>query len=182
MGYYNKSGRFDRFFKIRNLNIDRLENEELSKKEFLEENYLLIERSNISPFLRIDNFEMGFYNYLYYNVLAKYYEMKASEAKNLNRHKNYKRYINNRENYYNEKDKATLDILEFLNYENIELYFIKSDSSFLNGKLFEIVLKDYERAILHSKSEKILKILKSNGIILKEPRESIINSYINTKY
>ncbi len=138
---------------------------------------------NLRPFLRIDNYEMGMYNYQYYNVLAKYFTMLANDVKDTRKHQRYYNYYYNKgNNYYHEKDKAALDILEFLQYKGIEAYFINMESKSLNGKLFEIVLLDYKEAIFHSKSIPLLKKLKENGVFKEGQKTSIIDGYINETY
>ncbi len=184
MSFYNRDGGiFDTFFKRRSYLIKELEDGKITKKQFLEHNYNLVRRANMRPFLRIDTYEMGMYNYQYYNVLAKYYKMLAKESKNSKRSsKNYKDYINKGNNYYNEKDKATLALLEFLGFENMEAYYIDMNSRSLNGELFEIVLLNYEEAIFHSKSKKILAILKDKEIFEDRIKKSKIDKYINETY
>ena len=184
MSFYNRDGGiFETFFKRRSYLIKELENGNITKKQFLEHNYNLVRRANMRPFLRIDNYEMGMYNYQYYNVLAKYYKMLAKESKNSKRSsRNYKDYINKGNNYYNEKDKATLGLLEFLEFKNMEAYYIDMNSRSLKGELFEIVLLDHEEAIFHSKSKKILDILKENKVFDNRLRKSKIDEYINETY
>ena len=184
MGFYNKKdGIFDRFFNRRSELIIQLANGELSKKEFLEYNYDLVRRANMSPFLRIDNYEMGMYNYQYYNVLAKYFNMLAGEAKDMGKnHRQINDYANRSNNYYNEKDKATVSLLEYLDFKGIDAYYIEMESKSLNGKLYEIVLLDYDKAIFHSKSEWLLDILKEKGVFKNKKKRSIIDNYINETY
>lgn len=184
MGFYNKKGGiFDRFFDRRSELIVKLAQGELSKKQFLEYNYDLVRRANMSPFLRIDNYEMGMYNYQYYNVLAKYFNMLAGEAKELGKsHRQVNDYANRRNNYYNEKDKATIALLEFLEFQDMEAYYIDMESKSLNGELFEIVLLNHDKAIFHSKAKWLLDILKEKGIFKDKKKRSIIDNYINETY
>lgn len=177
------SGVFQIFFKKRAALIEDLEAGKLSKRQFLEENYNLVRRATMKPFLRVDSYEMGMYNYQYYNVLAKYYNMMAKESKELNRaNRYYKDYSNKASNYYHEKDKATLALLEFLKFENMEGYYVDLNSKSLNGKLFEVVLLNHELAVFHSKSDLILNALKENKVFLKEVKKSKIDEYINKTY
>ncbi len=181
--YSRRDGIFEAFFKNRSSLIIQFREGEITKKQFLENNYDLVRRMNLRPFLRIDNYEMGMYNYQYYNVLAKYFTMLAKETKNTRKHQRYYNYyLNKGNNYYNEKDKAALDLLEFLEFKGIEAYFIKMESRSLNGKLFEIVLMDYEEAIFHSKSTWLLKRLRKEGIFEEIQKVSIIDRYINETY
>jgi DNA-binding protein Fis len=84
--------------------------------------------------------------------------------------------------YYNQKDWSTLKLLEHLDFQNVEAYFIKVNSKALKDKLYEIVLKDFESVILHSKSEYMLKRLREEGVFVEGVRRSLIDSYINQKY
>lgn len=185
MGYYtmNSGGVFERFFKRRSDIIKSFESGEISKRQFLEFNYELVRRTSIKPFLRIDNFEMGIYNYQYYNVLAKYFNMLAKEIKGTTRNqRQYRDYTVMGNNYYTEKDKAIFDILEFLDYEGVEAYYINMESRSLNGTLYEIVLLDYEEAIFHSKAQWLLDKLKEKGVFDNEKKNSLIDEYINNTY
>lgn len=111
------------------------------------------------------------YNYQYYNMMAKYHRMIAQEIKDKGKHISYyMKYINEADYYYNEKDKTSFRLLRFLQYENVEAYFIKMESSLLAGKLYEIVLKDYEYAVLHSKSLWLLDVLKKKRYLKKRVR------------
>lgn len=174
---------FKDFFDKRSFLIYQYENGEISKKELLENNYELVRRTSIRPFLRIDSYEMGMYNYQYYNVLAKYYIMLSKDVRNTRRHQRYYSYYRNKgNNYYHEKDKAALDLLRFLEFKGVEAYFIDLESKSLQDKLYEVVLLDYKEAIFHSKAQWFLEILKENGVFHSEKRPSLIDEYINEVY
>jgi S-adenosylmethionine:diacylglycerol 3-amino-3-carboxypropyl transferase len=64
----------------------------------------------------------------------------------------------------------------------VEAYFIKMESSILEGKLYEIVLKNYEYAVLHSKSIWLLDVLKKEGVFLEKKQKSVIDYYVNQRY
>lgn len=178
-----RANSFEDFFHLRSSLILQYENGDLSKREFLEGNYDLIRKTSMKPYLRIDSYEMGMYNYQYYNVLAKYYIMLAKEVKNTRRHQRYYTYYRNKgNNYYHEKDKASLDLLEFLDFQGVEAYFIDVESKGLQDKLYEIVLLDYKEAIFHSKAIWFLDILKERGVFQEEKRASLIDEYINEGY
>ncbi len=156
---------------------------EITKRQFLEYNHDLVKRTHIKPFLRIDSYEMGMYNYQYYNVLAKYFNMLANEVKNTKKHaKYYNYYLNKGNNYYHEKDKATLSLLEFLEFKGVEAYFINVNSKSLQDELYEIVLLDYDEAIFHSKALWLLEILNKNNVFHKGFKDSLIDGYINERY
>ena len=69
MSFYSiNGGVFENFFKRRSFLIKELEKGNLSKKQFLEHNFNLVRRASMKPFLRIDTYEMGMYNYQYYKI------------------------------------------------------------------------------------------------------------------
>lgn len=180
---YKKSGFFDDFFHKRSTLIVQFKNGEISKKEFLELNYDLVRKMSLKPFLRVDSYERGMYNYQYYNVLAKYYTNLGQEVRNTRRHQRYYTYYTNKgNNYYHEKDKAALNLLKFLDFKGVEAYFISVNSKSLRDKLYEIVLLDYKEAIFHSKSIKMLEILREKGVFIEEEKVSLIDGYINEPY
>lgn len=158
-------------------------NGDLTKREFLEQNFELVRRTNLKPFLRVDTYEKGLFNYQYYNVLAKYYTMLAKEIRNSKKHrKYYNYYLNKGNNYYHEKDKAALALLKLIEFKGVEAYFVEMDSKSLRDKLFEIVLLDYEEAIFHSKAQWLLDILREEKVFIEEKKVSLIDDYINETY
>ncbi len=183
MAYYKSKGIFDTFFENRSSLIIQYSNGDISKKEFLESNFDFVQAMNIKPFDKIDSFEKGMYNYQYYNVLAKYYTMLAKDIRRDGKHDEYYTYYKNIGNrYYHEKDKATLQLLRHLKFQNVEAYFIEVESKFLRDKLYEIVLLDYKEAIFHSKSRWLLRILREEGVFIEGKKKSLIDDYINEKY
>lgn len=184
MNYFkpNKSI-FDDFFEHRDMLIIQHMNGDINKKEYLELNYKYMLEKSIKPFQRIDSFEKGMYNYQYFNMMAKYHRMLAQEIKDKGKHISfYSKYLEEADYYYNEKDKTSFRLLRFLHFENVEGYFIKMESSILEGKLYEIVLKDYEFAVLHSKSLWLLDVLKKENVFLEGRKKSIIDYYVNQRY
>lgn len=173
---------FDKFLDDRSSLIYKYMDGEISKTEFLKGNFHKVKEIDIKPFKKIDSFKKGMYNYQYYNVIAKYYAMKARENKDLNRNDDYNYYRDKRNQYYHEKDKSTLDLLEYLDFKNIQAYYVKMESEFLDGQLYEIVLLDFDEAIFHSKSYWLLKILQKKGVFLSGKKKSIIDEYINEEY
>ena len=85
-------------------------------------------------------------------------------------------------NYYNEKDNATVQLLRFLEFKGVEAYFIDVKSKFLQNKLYEVVLLNYKEAIFHSKSYWLLQVLKEEGIFIDGMKTSLIDGYINERY
>lgn len=179
----NRRDMFGDFFRKRSLIIEKLSKGEINKKQFMEDNYNLVRRSSIIPFLKIDTYEKGMYNYQYYNVLAKYYNMLAHEAKDIRKNqKYYQDYLNKSNNFYHEKDRMTLEILKYLKFKGVEAYYIEMESKRLSGELFEIALLDYEEAIFHSKAKWLLDVLQEEGVFLNNERKSVIDHYINERY
>jgi len=179
-----KNDVFDKFFTHRDYLIIQFMNGDITKREFIEEHYYFIQNMKLKPFKNgIDSFEKGIYNYQYYNMLAKYCYMKAKDKKLIQKHPNEARnYWEKGNYYYHEKDKSTLKLLYHLNFENVEAYFIKVNSKTLKNKLYEIVLKDFESIILHSKSKYMLNVLRQEGVFKEGIRKSLIDNYINQKY
>ncbi|WP_432401933.1 DUF6648 family protein [Wukongibacter sp. M2B1] len=175
---------FDKFFEHRNSLILQFKNGDITKREFLEEHYHFIQKLKLQPFKnKIDSFEKGIYNYQYYNMLAKYCYMRSKDRKLINKHPQVARkYSSKAVHYYNQKDWSTIRLLEHLDFQNVEAYFIKVRSRALKDKLYEIVLYDFQDVILHSKSESMLERLKSEGVFEEGIRKSLIDNYINQKY
>ncbi len=174
---------FQTFFDNRSSLIIQYANGDISKREFLEYNFDIVQNMNLKPFSKIDSYEKGMYNYQYYNVLAKYYNMLAKEARRYRDYReDYTYYKNMGRQYYGEKDKATLELLSYLKFSNVEAYFIQVESKYLQDKLYEIVLLDYKEAIFHSKSHWLLEILKEEGVFIEGMKRSLIDEYINERY
>jgi len=174
---------FENFFENRSSLILQYKNGDISKRDFLEYNFELVRKLNLKPFLKVDSFEKGMYNYHYYNVLAKYFTSIAKEIRNTKKHQKYYIYnLNKGNNYYHEKDKSALSLMKFLEYESVEAYYINCESKSLKGKLYEIVLLDYKEAIFHSKALWLLDILKEEGVFIEGRKNSLIDEYINAKY
>lgn len=72
-------------------------------------------------------------------------------------------------------------ILKLLDYRNVRAYFISVRSRFLRGKLFEIVIEDYNM-ILHSANELILASLRREGVFEEDTKVSLIDEYVNQRY
>ncbi|MDO5725937.1 MAG: hypothetical protein Q4P29_06540 [Tissierellia bacterium] len=158
-------------------------NGDISKKEFIEMNYDAVRRLSRDPFINVDSFEKGMFNYQYFNGLAKYYKMLAKELKpgrNFKRY--YNEYITKANHFYYKKDCAALEVLKIIDFKNVEAYYIKVNSKKLDDELYEIVLKNFKEAIFHSKAKWLLKVLKEEGVFDNKKRKSLINEYINEKY
>ncbi len=180
---YRRKGMFESFFADRSSLIVQFKNGDITKREFIENNYDIVTKMNIKPFLKIDSFEKGMYNYQYYNVMAKYFTTLAKEIKNTKKHqKYYVYYLNKGNHYYHEKDNAALGLIRFIEFKNVEAYYVKVKSKSLQDKLFEVVLKDYKEAIFHSKAQWFLEILKEEGVFIEGMKPSLIDGYINETY
>lgn len=171
------------FDKRRKETIDLLSCNQIDKNTFLDSNYEYIKKLNLRPFSKVTSVLEGIYNYQYYNIFAKKSNDEANKIKNLvKKKKKYNSLINDRENYYYLKDKASSSLLKIINYNNVESYYIRLMSKRLTGEIFEIVLLDYEKVILHSKSKEILKDLKDNNVFEDCIKESLIDDYVNKSY
>ena len=175
--------KLDKFEYFRIESIDLLSKSKIDKEEFLQRNYSFLESLELKPFSKICELDQAIYNYQYYNIMAKFANARAFKFQNLPKKRNlHSRLINDRENYYCLKDKATMSLIEMVGYENIEAYYISLKSKRLTGRIFEISVKTCDRLILHSKNEKILKMLKDQEVFCEEFRKSLIDSYVNRSY
>lgn len=178
-----KKTTFDEFFDSRDALIYKYQKGDLTKKEFIEEHYYFITRLNLKPFQRIDSFEKGIYNYQYYNAIAKYNTLRVRDKKLIEKHPDLIREIENKIKYnYQKKDESVIKLLRYLDYENVEAYYIKSKSEYLNNKLIEIVLWDYDDVILHTINTGIVEELKREGVFEDVRKRSKIDNYVNKKY
>jgi len=152
------------FFKRRNELIKELSIRKIDKLSFLEKNYELIQNLNMKPLLNISSLEEGMYNYQYYNILAKFFKQKSIlYSNNKKKQKKYNENLMKSNNYYAEKDKYLLKMIDFLDEKTTESYFIDMNSKRLNNSLFEIVVKDVDFAIFHSMNIEILQKLKEKN-------------------
>jgi hypothetical protein len=152
----------------------------MTKDEFIEANYAYINSTDLVPFKKLDNVKKAIFNYQYYNVLAKYYQKRAHELNT--KHGAREDFFEQANYFYSKKDHVTSKLLELLDYQGVEAYYVRVKSPVLKKKLFEIVLKDYEGLILHSKNETLLNILKRENIFINEVRTSLVDDYINQRY
>ncbi len=190
--------KFEQFLRHRQSLLYQYKMGDLTKNEFIEENYRTIEKLGIKPFKIVDNIKKSIYNYHYYNVLAKFHYRLSKDYPSGS--KQWRHCILQSNNYYFEKDKATMTLLNLLDYRNIDAYFVKVRSKKLKNKLFEIVIRDPDvlmeintlslryggmeayDLVLHSKNPVILKSLRSNGVFRDEKIQSLADSYINQTY
>jgi hypothetical protein len=159
-----------------------MEVEAITKREYIEKNFEFFNKNKEVPIKKpIASVEEGLLNYQYFNTMAKYYLMLRDENEFKNPPKSRK-YYNLGMDYYDKKDKVTKDLLEVCNYQGVAANFVNMHSQILNGSLYEIVLKNYDRAVLHSRDKQILTRLRSNGVFCEEIKKSVIDQYVNTKY
>lgn len=170
-----------KFIDHRNYLINRLEADEIDKTEFIEMNAEYFKDGEHCPIKTIKTVDEGIFNYQYYNSKAKMSMLKSNELEFRNPRQSQK-YYDDCFDFYYKKDRVTEEILELVKYKNVEAYFIKLNSQDLHGELFEILLLDHHRAILHSKCKRILNRLKKAGVFCEDCKKSAICEYINTKY
>lgn len=169
----------EKYFRYRQSLIDQYVKGDMTKREYLQANYEAVVYNDIKPFKNIDTVLKGLFNYQYYNARAKE-KKQASTIKDLSFDEK-KEYLDSCNYFYSRKDRATLKVLELLEYKGVEAYFIKVRSKELRGKLFEIILTDYNM-ILHSTNELILKRLIEEEVFSEGSRKSLIDGYINQRY
>ena len=155
-----------KYFKYRQGLIDQYIKGDMSKREYLACNLEAVLALREKPFSIVDSLEKGLFNYQYYNALAKEHK-KTDPAKT--------------DYYYARKDKATLSVLRILDYREVEAYFIRVRSPQLRGRLFEIIIVEYQM-ILHSANPEILERLRHERVFKEETRQSVIDGYINQRY
>lgn len=179
----NEEEKLKSFETFRKESIGLLEESIYDKDSFLDANLTYINKLDLKPFNDVKSINQALYNYQYYNLLAKKANNEARKIiNNPKKKKMYHRLINNRENYYHLKDMATLQLLDLVDYKNVESYYIKLKSKRLMGEVFEINIKCADKVILHSKSKIILDRLCENNAFSYECKLSLIDSYVNKSY
>lgn len=183
MDYGLSENLYDRIWRKKDALIQQFVKGDLTKREFLIENFELVQNMNMKPFTRIDCFEKGFFNYQYYNTLAKFYRMEAGGERNNSKHPEiYREYMDKSHYFYDKKDRTVFKVLEVVDFKNVDTYYIKVKSAYLRNKLIEIVFKDYDNVIFHTKSPYIAKRLSEEGLLYDSVKKSLIDHYINEKY
>ncbi len=174
------ANKFEQFLRNRQSLIDHYVKGDLTKEEFIEENYRCIKALDIKPFQKIDNVKKAIYNYQYYNVLAKYYQKRAHDIGK--KHESKEDFLELSNYYYSKKDRVTEKLLRLIDFVGVEAYYVKVKSPNLKKRLFEIILKDYDNIILHCTSETVKNLLEYERVFQQEERKSLIDDYINQKY
>ena len=168
----------ERYFQYRQGLMAQYKKGDMDKGEYLDRNLDEVLGLREKPFKYIDTLEKCLFNYQYYNAMEK----KKKMTSNIQINDKYRdRFAKEADYFYNKKDGATLKVLEILDYRDMEAYFIKTKSPYLKGKLFEILIEDYD-TILHSTSDYILDKLRYEHVFIEETRVSKIDHYINAKY
>lgn len=170
------------FLEKRQKLIEELSIQKIDKIMFLKLNYDLIRTLQMKPYSVIDTIEKGIYNYQYFNILAKYYQIQASIAYKENKKRKYKEHINSRNNYYAKKDDTTLALLDLLNEDQLLCHFVVTPSKRLENKLLEIVVTHMQYVVLHTLSSRIIDVLQKRGIEIKVAQPSVIDHYVNSGY
>mgnify|MGYP000085471973 FL=1 len=171
---------YDQFWQHRESLIYQYNIGDIGKDEFIERNYEYIQSMDVSPYRRVDNFKKGIFNYQYYNVLAKYYQRKASRSRKGSDIR--QAHLDRARHFYEKKDRATARMIELTGYTGVKAYFVRVHSQALRNKLFEIIFDEYPRIVLHSTDEAILADLRDAGVFEEGKRRSIVHDYINEKY
>lgn len=156
--------------------IEELMEGKLNKRSFLDANYELTKR--MRPYVHPDSPEECLYNYHYYNALAK---VEKTRARFSSRTRSVKRFEDTARNYYCEKDKATMRMLDFFDSVSIRAYPIQTSSHTLNGRLIEILFP-MPYVVLHTCDAKIKSRLLIAGVFEQAHQESAISSYVNALY
>ena len=169
--------KLEKYFAYRQALIDQYMKGDMTKREYLIKNLDAVLALNISPFKHVDNVDKGLFNYQYYNALAKDASMQAKASDDetafiYNEKASY---------YYSQKDRATMKVLELLDFSGVEAYFIKVRSRELKHKLFEILITE-KQMVLHSMNEAIKNRLSIEGVFTEGTRKSVIDGYINHRY
>ena len=167
-----------KYFRYRQNLIDQYLKGDMTKGEYLDRNLEAVLNLRCEPFKNIDTVEKGLFNYQYFNAMAK--DARA-ESFLYTKHdmKNESSEVANY--YYYKKDQSTLAVLRLINYKGVTAYFIAVRSKHLRGRLFEIVIEDYEM-ILHSANKVILNKLREENVFTEGVRTSIIDYYVNQRY
>ncbi|GFI62080.1 hypothetical protein IMSAG049_01253 [Clostridiales bacterium] len=169
----------EKYFRYRQSLIDQYVKGDMTKREYLQANYDAVVFNDIKPFKNVDTVLKGLFNYQYYNARAKE-KKQVSTIRDLD-YDEKKEYIDSSNYFYSLKDRATMKVLRLIDYKGVEAYFVSTRSKELNGRLFEIVLTDYNM-ILHSTNELILKNLREECVFSEGKRKSLIDGYINQRY
>lgn len=155
--------------------LEKLEEGLIDKTRFLKESMDLFKGEVHSEPEIISSVEQGVFYYYYFNTQAKYYMIK---------NKNNKDKINAAisKEYYDIKENILIKTLELLDEDQIDAYYVNSDSLKLKHCLVEIVIQNKEKLIFHTIKPSTVAWLKRKRLLKTGIKNSKISSYINTKY
>ena len=167
-----------KYFRYRQSLIDQYLKGDMTKGEYLDRCLEAVFSLRREPFKKIDTVEKGLFNYQYFNAMAK-----DARAESLLYHEREMKKESSEASgyYYYKKDQSTLAVLRLIDYKGVMSYFISTRSKHLRGRLFEIVLEDYDM-ILHSANEVILNKLREENVFTEGVRTSVIDYYVNQRY
>jgi len=172
---------FKTFMAERDVLIDQLEAKEISKTEYVEANYTDFVEGVNPPTTRIQSVEDGIIAYHYYNTRAKKLMIEGNDCYYRDPY-HAKQLHDSAHDQYMKKDTVTMAVVELMDYQQMEAYFVSLQSEDLNKELFEIVLNSYHRVIFHSKDKRLLNRLRKNEVFSEALQASKIDDYVNTKY
>lgn len=164
-----------KYFNYRQALIDQYIKGDMTKREYLDKNLDAVLSLNIKPFKNVDTVDKALFNYQYYNAMAKDCKMGAYGEYEYQFHEKT-------DYYYSQKDKATMRVLQLLDYSGVRAYHISVRSKELKNKLFEIILTEYNNVILHSTNKIIKNRLMDEGCFESGTKKSLIDYYINHRY
>jgi len=174
---------FKEFAVMRDSLIYQYKKGDLSKKEYIHESHNMLLNLDASPFKNVDSFDKAVFNYHYYNTMAKFMGMKASELNKKQKHQDlYRQVIKRKDEYYYQKDAMSWKAVSIIGFIGVEAYNIKVTSTFLKNDLFEIIFRDYPSVVFHSRSKWLKEKLEEEKIFEDRVKRSIIETYVNEKY
>lgn len=175
---------FDKFFEHRDYLNRQFHQGDITKKEYIEQSYYYLTDMGQKPYKIVDNKFKALYNYQYYNMTAKFYQLRLREMVKYGKHPEKEKELSAKiQGYYYNKDRSTIKLLELLDYNDVHGYFIRVKSKELRNKLFEIVItSDDLTAVLHSVNPVIAERLIEHNVFDKKSRKSEIDGYINSRY
>jgi hypothetical protein len=159
--------------------IHELERGNLNKEHFILENYEMLKSIKYVD-LAVNTVDEGILKYHYFNTMAKM-KMLAADEVEYRDPEGCKTLREAAYELYTKKERITLGLIELKGFQNISAYYIDLNSKALCGQVFEIVIRDLDYAILHSRDRKVLFKLKSAGCFEDCVKPSLIHDYVNTK-
>ncbi len=174
---------FERFFENKNALNLKFYQGDITKKEYIEENYSFLKQLGKQPFQKVDNLWKAVYNYQYYNMCGKYFNMLAKELEEKNKHpEKVKEYFDKVQYLYRKKDESIFRVLYLTDGIGIRAYYIRVHSKYLKHKLFEVVLEGEVSSVFHSANPMLQSRLEQMGLFERGNQKSVIDSYVNSYY